>query len=445
MSDVLIKGGEIVDSGNIFKKDILISGKRIKKIDSEISIDPHYKLVDAKNKLLIPGLIDDQVHFREPGLTHKGDFSSESKAAVAGGITSFIEMPNTIPQTITKINLDHKYEIAKRSSWANYSFMFGGTNNNLTEIKSIDENKIAGFKLFLGSSTGNMLVDDDLVLEKIFSSTSLPISVHCEDENIIKSNIKQFKLKYGDEIPIKCHPLIRSRESCIKSTKKAIRIAKKTGAKLHIFHLSTEEETNFFSNKLPLKDKKITSEVCVHHLWFDDSNYEKLGSKIKWNPAIKSERDRDALWDALNDDRIDIIASDHAPHTLFEKSQSYLKSPSGGPMVQHNLLALLECYKRGKIKLEKIVEKACHNPAILYRIKDRGRLKENFFADIVMIDLNSSTNVNFDNILYKCGWSPFEGFNFSSKIISTWINGQCTYRNGNFLQKPLVKPLEFMV
>ena len=445
MKDILIKGGEIVDSGKILKKDILISGERIKKVDYEISVDQNYKLVDAKNKLLIPGLIDDQVHFREPGLTHKGDFLSESKAAVAGGITSFIEMPNTKPQTTTKLALDKKYDLAKRSSWANFSFMFGGTNDNFTEIKSIDKNKIAGFKLFLGSSTGNMLVDDEEVLEKIFRSTNLPISVHCEDEDIIKSNIKQFKLKYGNEIPIKFHPLIRSRESCIKSTKKAIRIAKKTGAKLHVFHLSTGEETNFFSNELPLKDKKITSEVCVHHLWFDDSNYDKLGSKIKWNPAIKSEKDRDALWDALNDDRIDIIASDHAPHTLVEKNQSYLKSPSGGPMVQHNLLALIECYKRGKIKLEKIVEKACHNPAILFKIKDRGRIKEKFFADIVMIDLNSFTNVNPDNILYKCGWSPFEGFNFSSKIISTWINGQCAYSNGSFLEKPTAKPLEFML
>jgi len=444
MKKILIKGGLVVSHNKIEKKDILINGDRIESISNKIlNTSSVSEIVDATGKYILPGLIDDQVHFREPGLTHKADISSESKAAVAGGITSFIEMPNTIPQTITLENLDKKFNMASKYSWANYSFMFGGTNDNFEIIQKLDKNKVAGLKIFLGSSTGKMLLDNEETLRKIFKNSNLLISVHCEDEEIIKRNTEKYHIKYGDDIPFEAHSKIRSSEACFISSSRAIRLAKETGARLHVFHISTSIETELFENSIPLKEKKITSEVCIHHLWFNENDYAELGSKIKWNPAIKSKKDQDALWRALNDDRIDILATDHAPHTIEEKNKKYSLAPSGGPLVQHSLLALLTFFKKGKISLEKIVEKACHNPSILFQIRQRGYIQENYYADLVIIDLNKSTRVTKENILYKCGWSPFEGIVFPAKIISTWVNGECAYRDGHLLKKPKARQLKF--
>jgi len=440
----LIKNAKIVNEGTIFNGDILIEDEYIKEIGTSISAKSSDVLViDAEGKYVLPGAIDDQVHFREPGLTQKADIGTESKAAIAGGITSFIEMPNTSPQTTTIEKLEEKFEIAARTSSANYSFMFGGTNDNLEEILKLDENQVAGLKLFLGSSTGNMLVDDPKVLEKIFKSTNLLISVHCEDENTIKKNFKKYHDEYGDDIPIKYHPIIRSEEACYLSSSKAIELAKKTGARLHVFHLSTGKETNLFSNKIPLKDKKITAEVCIHHLWFSDEDYDKKGTFIKWNPAVKTNTDREQLWKALLDDRIDVIATDHAPHTKQEKQNVYTSAPSGGPLVQHALPAMLEMYHKGKISLEKIVEKMCHNPAILFDVARRGYIKEGYYADLVLIDLNNPWTVQKDNILYKCGWSPFEGATFKSRITDTFLNGSLVYQNGKFKDVKAAKRLTF--
>ena len=392
---------------------------------------------------MLPGLIDDQVHFREPGLTHKATIETESKAAVAGGITSFIEMPNTVPQATTIEKLEEKFSIAKKTSWANYSFMFGGTNDNIDEILKVDSQKVAGLKLFLGSSTGNMLVDDPEVLEEIFSKTNLLIAVHCEDEATIKKNMSLFEAEYGDDIPIEMHPKIRSSEACYLSSSKAIELAKKTGARLHVFHLSTEKETHLFSNKKSLSEKKITAEVCVHHLWFTDKDYKSKGTKIKWNPAVKSQKDNDGLWKALLNDKIDVIATDHAPHTLEEKNNIYSKAPSGGPMVQHALVALLEMYHNKKISLEQIVEKSAHNPAILFQIKDRGFIKKGFKADLVLVNLASPWTVNKENILYKCAWSPFEGITFKSRVTHTLVNGVLVYENFKFPNKSTPERLTF--
>ena len=444
MNKVLIKNAQIVNEGIIIKSDVLIENDLIVEIGNSISVKKgDTKIIEANGKYLIPGLIDDQVHFREPGLTHKATIATESKAAVAGGITSFIEMPNTVPQATTIENLEEKFEIAKNTSWANYSFMFGGTNDNLEEILKVDEQKVAGLKLFLGSSTGNMLVDNPEVLENIFSKTNLLISVHCEDEKTIKNNLEKYLKEYGDDIPIEMHPKIRSAEACYLSSSKAIELAKKTGARLHVFHLSTEKETHLFSNKKPLAEKKITAEVCVHHLWFTQEDYKTKGTKIKWNPAVKSQKDKDGLWKALLDDRLDVIATDHAPHTLEEKRNGYNKAPSGGPLVQHALVALLEMYHRGKISLEKIVEKACHNPAILFQVKDRGYIREGYKADLVLIDLISPWTVNKENILYKCGWSPFEGTTFKSRVSHTFVNGTLTYENMKFPNKSIPQRLTF--
>ena len=443
MSYILIKNSRVVNEGNIFSADILIKNDLIFKISNKIKPQKNYKIVEANNKILIPGVIDDQVHFREPGLTHKGTISSESKAAVAGGITSFIEMPNTIPQTTSLDELNKKFELAKKNSFANYSFMFGGTNDNLNEIKKIDEKSVAALKLFLGSSTGNMLVDDEKVLKDIFENTNLLIAVHSEDEKIINDNLNFYKSKFGEKIPMEFHPKIRSHQACLKSTIKIINLAKQTGARLHVFHLSTKEESLLFENNTNLKDKKITSEVCIHHLWFSEEDYKKKGSLIKWNPAIKGVEDREALWSALNDDRIDVIATDHAPHTVEEKSKNYLECPSGGPLVQHGLVSMLQHYKNGKITLEKIVKKMCHNPAALFQIEKRGFIREGYFADLVLIDMNNSWKVNKKNILYKCGWSPFEGMNFDSKISHTFINGVLVYKNGKFNKTPQGRRLTF--
>ena len=439
----LIKNANIVNEDTIFISDVLIENEIITRIESNIATDSNTKIIDATNKYLFPGLIDDQVHFREPGLTHKATIATESKAAVAGGITSFIEMPNTVPQATTQKLLEDKFEIASKSSYANYSFMFGGTNNNLEELLKTNPKNVAAIKLFLGSSTGNMLVDDEAVLEKIFSSTNMVIALHCEDETTIKTNLAKYKEKYGDDIPIKFHPIIRNAEACYISSSKAVALAKKTGARIHIYHLSTAIETALFRNDIPLKDKKITSEVCVHHLWFDDSDYAEKGNFIKWNPAIKTKNDKDELLKALLDNRIDIIATDHAPHTLEEKNKVYTKAPSGGPLVQHALIALLEMHKQGKISLEKIVEKACHNPAILYKIEKRGYIKEGYFADLVLVDLDKKQTVSKDNVLYKCGWSPFEGTTFSSTILTTFVNGNSIYNNGVFDDKTKGKRLLF--
>ena len=432
MSEILIKNAQIVNEGKIFKSDILIKEDKIYEISNEILSKDHYILINAENKLLIPGVIDDQVHFREPGLTHKATINSESKAAIAGGITSFIEMPNTIPQTTTINELENKFELARNNSYANYSFMFGGTNDNLEEIKKLDKKKIPALKLFLGSSTGNMLVDDEKVLKEIFQNTDLLIAVHSEDEKIINKNLNDFKLKFGNQIPFDSHPKIRSEEACLKSTKKIIELAKETGARLHVFHLSTKSESLLFDNKTPLNKKKITAEVCVHHLWFSDEDYEEKQSLIKWNPAIKTKDDREALWKALNNDSIDIIATDHAPHTIEEKSKKYLECPSGGPLVQHGLVSMLQHYLNKKISIEKIVTKMCHNPADLFQVEKRGYVRKGYFADLVLIDLNSPWKVEKKNILYKCKWSPFENTVFDSKVTQTFVNGKLVYNNGEF-------------
>lgn len=441
---ILIKNAKIVNEGRIFEGDILIEGEFIKEVADSISAkSSDVVIIDVEGSYVFPGVIDDQVHFREPGLTHKATIGSESKAAIAGGITSFIEMPNTVPQTTTIEKLEEKFEIASKTSYANYSFMFGGTNTNLKEILKVDSKNVAGLKLFLGSSTGDMLVDNPEVLEDIFKSTDLLISVHCEDEATIKRNLEAHIQKYGNDIPMECHPIIRSEEACYLSSSKAIELAKKTGARLHIFHVSTAKETKLFTNKIPLKDKKITAEVCIHHLWFSDKDYEKNGSLIKWNPAVKTANDREELWKALLDDRIDVVATDHAPHTLEEKQNVYTDAPSGGPLVQHALVAMIEAHHKGKISLEKIAEKMCHNPAILFQIEKRGYIRPGYYADLAIVDLNSPWTVNKDNILYKCGWSPFEKVSFKSRVTHTFVNGALVYKNFKILDVMAAKRLTF--
>ncbi len=444
MREILIREASLVNEGKVIQKDLLIKGETIALICDSIPPLSSMEVIDAKGLHLLPGWIDDQVHFREPGLTHKATIASESRAAVAGGITSFLEMPNTIPQTTDFKALLNKQAIAAKSSIANYGFLFGGTNENLKDIIQIDDTEVAGIKLFLGSSTGKMLVDDEKVLEEIFSKTTLPIAVHCEDESTIKKNLSKYRKKYGDNIPIHKHPVIRSERACYLSSSKAIAIAKKTGARLHVFHLSTAKETHLFSNNEPLVSKQITAEVCIHHLWFSEDDYKEKGNLIKWNPAVKKESDRDELWKALNDNRIDILATDHAPHTLKEKqSSSYTSAPSGGPLVQHALIALLTQAQKGKITLEKLVEKVSHNPAILFKIQNRGYLREGYFADLVLVDLNKKTTVSKENILYKCGWSPFEGTTFDASIEKTFVNGNLVYDQGEIIESSLGRKLTF--
>ncbi len=443
MREILIHNARLVNEGEVYQKDLLIRGEKIAKISNHIAPTGSEELIDAKGLHLLPGWIDDQVHFREPGLIHKATIASESRAAVAGGITSFIEMPNTNPQTITQNALEDKLDRAAKTSIANYGFLFGGTNDNLEEIKTFDNTQAAGLKLFLGSSTGNMLVDDEQALKKIFSSTDLTIAVHCEDENIIRKNLSEHIAQYGDEIPIEKHPEIRSEVACYRSSSQAIRLAKATGARLHVFHLSTAIETELFSNDKPLAEKKITAEVCVHHLWFSEEDYAQKGTLIKWNPAIKKASDREALWKALNEDKIDILATDHAPHTLREKQNPYTKAPSGGPLVQHAYIALLTAVQQGKTTLEKLVEKACHNPAILFKIQNRGFLREGYFADLVLVDLNQKYTVVKEDLLYQCGWSPFEGTTFEATINKTFVNGNLVYNNGEIIESALGKKLTF--
>ncbi|MBF4493784.1 dihydroorotase [Flavobacterium sp. JLP] len=430
MNRILIKNAKIVNEGSIFEGDVLIENDLIVEISDSISLKTSDCIVvDAEGSYLMPGAIDDQVHFREPGLTHKGDIESESRAAVAGGITSFIEQPNTVPNAVTQEILEDKYQIAAVKSFANYSFMMGATNDNLEEVLKTNPKNVAGIKIFLGSSTGNMLVDNEAVLEKIFSSTPMLIAVHCEDETTIQNNLAEFKEKYGDDVPVTAHHLIRSAEACYISSSKAVALAKKTGARLHIFHLSTAKEMELFSNKIPVEDKKITAEVCVHHLWFTDEDYKTKGNFIKWNPAVKTAEDRAELWKALNDGRIDVIATDHAPHTKEEKMQSYLKAPSGGPLVQHAVVAMFEAHHQGKITVEKIVEKMCHNPAKIFKIEKRGFIKEGYFADLVIVNPSLPWSVKPENILAKCGWSPFDNYTFKSRITHTFVNGEMVYNN----------------
>ena len=430
MNRILIKNAKIVNEGTIFVGDVLIENEFIVEIAESISAKfSNCKIIDAEGNYLIPGAIDDQVHFREPGLTHKGDIESESRAAVAGGITSYIEQPNTVPNAVTQEILEEKYQIAAEKSFANYSFMMGATNDNLAEVLKTNPKNVAGIKIFLGSSTGNMLVDNEVVLEKIFSSTPLLIAVHCEDETTIKNNLEKYKAEYGEEIPVQFHHLIRSEEACYISSSKAVALAKKTGARLHVFHLSTAKEMDLFTNKIPLEQKKITAEVCIHHLWFTNEDYDTKGNFIKWNPAVKTENDRKVLWEALLDDRIDVIATDHAPHTLEEKQQSYLKAPSGGPLVQHAVVAMFEAHLQGKISVEKIVEKMAHNPAKIFKIEKRGFIKVGYYADLAIVNSGLPWSVKKDNIFAKCGWSPFEDFTFRSRITHTFVNGQLVYQN----------------
>jgi dihydroorotase len=444
MSTYLIRNAKIVNEGVVFEGDILIENEWITEIAEKISPKTsRCVIIDAEGSYVIPGAIDDQVHFREPGLTHKGTIESESKAAIAGGITSFIEQPNTVPNAVTQELLEQKYQIAAESSHANYSFMMGGTNDNLEEILKTNPRNVAGIKLFLGSSTGNMLVDNPEVLEKIFSSTKMLIAVHCEDEATIKANTEKYKEEFGEAIPVNRHHLIRSAEACYISSSKAIALAKKTGARLHVFHLSTAKEMTLFTNKIPLEQKQITAEVCIHHLWFTAADYETKGSLIKWNPAVKTQEDKDALWKALLDNRIDVIATDHAPHTLEEKSNPYTTCPSGGPLVQHALVALFEAHHQGKISVEKIVEKFCHNPAKIFKIEKRGFIKEGFYADLAIVNAYLPWNVKKENILYKCGWSPFEGYNFKSRVTHTFVNGKLVFANGKIKEEKAGQRLLF--
>ena len=443
MNKLLIKDIVIINEGIRTASDIYIEGEFIKKIGINLKSDNDVKIIDGKGLIAIPGMIDDQVHFRQPGLTHKGDISSESKAAIAGGVTSYFEMPNTFPNTTSIKEFENKIKIALDNSFANFSFMLGGTNDNINEIKRIDEKQVAGIKLFLGSSTGKMLIDNKVSIENIFNSTSLPISAHCEDEQTIKDNTEHYKRLYGEDIPISAHPEIRNEDACYKSSNFAVNLAKKTDARLNVFHISTAIELDLFDSKVDLNDKKITSEVCAHHLWFTDDDYNRLGSKIKWNPAIKSKDDRDALWQAINDNKIDIIASDHAPHTIEEKNNKYLNCPSGGPMVQHTILSLLQNCEKYGVSIEKIVEKIAHNPAIIFKVNKRGFLKEGYYADIVLIDSNTPTLVTQESLLYKCGWSPFEGQKFDNSIHKTILNGNVVYENGKVNAIPYGKKITF--
>ena len=428
---ILIKNAQIVNEGKIYKSDVLIENKKIKKVANKIIINAD-QIINAEGLHLLPGVIDDQVHFREPGLTHKANIYTESKAAVAGGITSFMEMPNTNPQALTQELLENKYQIASDTSIANYSFFMGASNDNLEEVLKTNPKNVGAIKIFMGSSTGDMLVDNKTVLEEIFSKSPMLIAVHCEDEGTIQKNIEKAKQQYGEEVPISEHPNIRSAEACYKSSSMAVELAKKYNTRLHVFHLSTEKEIALFDNALPLAKKRITTEVCIHHLWFDESKYEEKGTLIKWNPAIKKESDKNALFQALLDDKLDVIATDHAPHALEEKSNSYFKAPSGGPLVQHALPAMLEFSKNGKISIEKLVEKMCHNPAICFKVENRGFIREGYFADLVLVDLNNPWEVNKKNILYKCGWSPFEGETFNAQITHTFVNGHIAYEYGCF-------------
>lgn len=431
MNSTLITNAKLVNEGQVVESDVLIRGTRIEKIGTNLSANQNTHVIDAKGNFLLPGAIDDQVHFREPGLTHKGNIYTESRAAVAGGVTSFMEMPNTVPPVFTQALLEDKYKIAAHTSLANYSFFMGASNDNLDEALRSDLSKICGLKIFMGSSTGNLLVDDQKVLEGFYSKFSGLIATHCEDEPIIRKNTAEFKERYGESMAANYHPQIRSAEACYKSSSFAVELAKKHGTRLHILHISTAKETSLFDNFIPLEKKKITAEACIHHLWFNDSDYDRLGMFIKWNPAIKTDADQQEIFRALLDDRIDVIATDHAPHTLEEKKNNYFQAPSGGPLVQHSVVAMMEFYHQKKITIEKIVQKMAHNPAIVFQIKERGFIREGYFADLVLVNPNKPWKVEKSNILAKCSWSPFEGTTFQSAVTHTWISGHLAYSEGN--------------
>ncbi len=444
---ILIKNAKIVNENNIFLGHLLIKDHYIHKIFTEHEDLDHIPnistTINAQGLYLLPGVIDDQVHFREPGLTHKGDIFSESKAAVAGGITSYMEMPNTIPNVFTQELLEDKYTLAIEKSWVNYSFYMGASNDNLNEVLKTDPEHVCGVKIFMGSSTGNMLVDNRETLKNLFSECKLLIATHCEDETTIQQNLKLYQLQYGENMPMHYHPHIRSEEACYKSSSLAVELAHKYNTRLHVLHISTQKELSLFNNTIPLKDKRVTSEACIHHLWFSDKDYEQKGSLIKWNPAIKKESDKEAILEAVLNNTIDVIATDHAPHTLEEKKQSYFKSPSGGPLVQHALVAMLELYHQKKISLEKIAEKMSHAVANCFQIEKRGYIREGYFADLVLVDLQNPWKVNTSNILYKCGWSPFEETVFQSKITHTFVNGNLIFENGKFYEKKSAQRLRF--
>ena len=443
MSTLLILNGTIVNENRIFQADIFVKNGFIEKIESDLQHLNADKIIDASGLHIFPGLIDDQVHFREPGLTHKGNIYSESRAAVAGGVTSFMEMPNTVPNALTQELLEDKYQIAAQNSLANYSFFMGASNDNIAEVLKTDPRKVCGIKIFMGSSTGNMLVDNQLTLETIFENAPTLIATHCESEEIIRANIVKAKERYGEDVPVDQHPIIRSEEACYASSSFAVSLAKKKGARLHILHISTAKELDLFDNTIPLKDKKITAEACIHHLWFSDQDYAEKGNLIKWNPAVKKITDRDAILQGIIDNKIDVIATDHAPHTLEEKANSYFKAPSGGPLVQHSLVALLDLYHQGKISLEKITEKTAHSVADLFQIDRRGYLKEGYHADIVIADLSQPWTVDRKNILAKCNWSPFEGHTFQSKIMHTLVSGKHVYENGSIKEMGSGVRMEF--
>jgi len=432
MNSIFIKNATIINEGRTFVGEVLIRDEVISSVKSpgQTTIPEKTQIINARGLLLLPGIIDDQVHFREPGLTHKGDIFTESRAAVAGGITSFMDMPNTIPQTVTNALLKDKLRLGSESSLANYSFYIGATNTNLDEVMNADPSEVCGIKLFMGSSTGNMLVDDETALRNLFSKAQIPVACHCEAEPVIRRNTEIYRKKYGEDVPVTMHPLIRSREACFLSSSYAVKLAKEYNTRIHILHLSTADEMKLFSNEMPLSQKRITGEVCVHHLWFDETAYEDKGTLIKWNPAIKTRFDREALLNGTMNDVIDIVATDHAPHTIEEKNNTYFKAPSGGPLVQHSLVAMLDLWHRRLISVEKIVEKMCHNPAILFNIKDRGFIREGYKADLCLVNPDDQWTVAKENILYKCGWSPFEGTTFRSKVVKTIINGTIVYDDG---------------
>ncbi len=445
MNNYLIKAGTIVNEGKQFVGDVLIQNGRIEKIATNIELPIGVVEVNAEGKYILPGCIDDQVHFREPGLTHKGTIFTESRAAVAGGITSFMEMPNTVPNALTQELLEDKYQIAAQTSLANYSFFMGASNDNLEEVLKTNHQNICGIKIFMGSSTGNMLVDKEAVLESLFSRVSMLIATHCEDELTVRTNMALFQAKYGEDIPIEQHPIIRSEEACYLSSSLAVSLAKKHQSRLHVLHISTERETHLFDNTLPLEKKHITAEACIHHLWFSDQDYAVKGNFIKWNPAVKTAADREGIWKAVLDNRIDVIATDHAPHTLEEKSAKYMSAPSGGPLVQHALIAMLEKVQEGRISIERVVEKMAHAPATLFRVQERGFLREGYHADIVIVDPNRNTTVHKENCLSKCAWSPFEGHTFTHAIDSTFINGRMAYSKGEILEGKTGERLLFTI
>ncbi len=444
MGKYLIKNATIINENEKFKGNLLIDDDKISEISSEdIHVNPETEIIDAEGLWLIPGVIDDQVHFREPGLTHKGEIYTESRAAASGGITSYMEMPNTVPQAITIEKLEKKYRLAGKKSLVNYSFYLGASNDNLAEVKKADPKDICGLKIFMGSSTGNMLVNNKKSLEALFSESPLLIATHCEDEETIRRNSEEYRKKYGENVLISAHPIIRSEEACYLSSSLAVSLAEKYNSRLHVLHVSTAKELDLFRNDIPASEKKITAEVCIHHLWFNDSHYAEKGTLIKWNPAVKTEQDRTALFRGVLNDKLDVIATDHAPHTREEKDNSYFKAPSGGPMVQHSLLAMLGFVEKKEITIEKVIDKMCHKPAEIFKIEKRGFLRKGYFADLVLVDPKGHLEVKKSNLLYKCGWSPLEGQVFNSSVKTTFVNGKIVYNNGNIQECDAAMRLRF--